>query len=177
MRKLAPIMIAAVCFSLAGPFFAYAGEHQSAPYTGSAEFERMKRLVGTWEGNSNMGKEGAKVKVEYHLTAGGSALIETLFPGSAEEMISVYHDRHGKLAMTHYCMLHNQPRMTLRKADNKTIELAFAKKGNDIDPAKEKHMHAVAITFTDNDHIVQKWTMFDKGKDKGGVTFELTRMH
>jgi len=38
------------------------------------------------------------------------------------------------------------------------------------------YMHAVAITFTDNDHIVQKWTMFDKGKDKGGVTFELTRV-
>jgi len=26
-------------------------------------------------------------------------------------------------------------------------------------PAKEKHMHAVRITFTDNDHIIQKWTM------------------
>ncbi len=176
MRKLAALLIVAVCLSLAGLFVAHAGEYQSAPYTGSAEFERMKQLVGVWEGTSDMGKEGEKVRVEYHLTAGGSALVETLFPGSAEEMVSVYHDRHGTLAMTHYCMLRNQPRMTLAKADPQTIELVFARKGNDIDPAKDKHMHAVRITFTDNDHIVQKWTMFEKGKDTGGVTLKLTRV-
>jgi hypothetical protein len=177
MKNMASILIAAVCFSLSGPIVALAGEHQSAPYTGSSEFQRMKGLVGAWEGRSGMGKEGKKVRVEYRLTAGGSALVETLFPGSAEEMVSVYHDRHGKLAMTHYCMLHNQPRMTLRKADKNTIELVFDGKGNDIDPAREKHMHAVAITFTDHDHIVEKWTMFDKGKDTGGVTLTLSRVH
>ena len=123
MRKLALLLVATICFSLGGPFAAHAGEPQSAPYTGSAEFERMKQLVGAWEGTSDMGKKGEKVRVEYRLTAGGSALIETLFPGSAEEMVSVYHDRQGKLAMTHYCMLRNQPRMTLAKsrcADDRT---------------------------------------------------------
>ena len=176
MRKLAPLLIVAVCLSLAGLFVAYAGEVQSAPYTGSTEFERMKQLVGTWEGTSDMGKEAEKIRVEYRLTAGGSALVETLFPGSAEEMVSIYYDQKGKLAMTHYCMLRNRPHMTLRKADAKTIELVFATKGNDINPAKEKHMHAVLITFTDNDHITEKWTMFESGKDKGGVTFKLTRV-
>ena len=78
--------------------------------------------------------------------------------------------------MTHYCMLRNQPRMTLGKADAQTIYLVFAKKGNDIVPAKEPHMHAVRFTFTDDDHIIQKWTMFEKGKEKGGVTLTLTRM-
>ena len=176
MRKLAPLLITAFCFSLAGLFVAHAGEYQSALYTGSTEFERMKQLVGVWEGTSDMGKEGETARVEYRLTAGGSALIETLSPGSAEEMVSVYYDRKGKLAMTHYCMLRNQPRMTLAKADAQMIELLFAKKGNDINPAKEKHMHAVRITFTDNDHITQKWTLFENGKDKGGVTLKLTRV-
>jgi hypothetical protein len=177
MRKLAQLLIAAICLSLGGPFVAHAGEPQSAPYNGSAQFERMKQLVGAWEGTSDTGKAGEKVRVEYRLTAGGSALVETLFPGSTEEMVSVYHDRQGKLAMTHYCMLRNQPRMTLAKADAQTIELVFTSKGNDIDPAREKHMHAVAITFTDNDHIIQKWTLFENGKDKGGVTLSLTRVH
>ena len=176
MRKLNALLITVVCFSLAGLFFAHASEHQAAPYRGSKEFEQMKQLVGTWEGTSDMGKEGEKVKVEYRLTAGGSALVETLFPGSAEEMVSVYHDRDGKLAMTHYCMFHNQPRMALSKSDPRMIELVFARKGNDINPAKEKHMHALRITFTDNDHIVQKWTLFEKGKDQGGVTLKLTRV-
>jgi len=169
-------LITLFCLAVAGATVAVAGDHPSAPYTGSAEFERMKQLVGAWEGTSTMGKAGEKVRVEYRLTAGGSALVETLFPGSAEEMVSVYHDRKGKLAMTHYCMLRNQPRMTLAKADARTIELVFARKGNDIDPASEKHMHAVAFTFTDSDHIIQKWTWFDKGKEKGGMTLKLSRV-
>jgi len=176
MRKSA-LLIVAVCFSFGWLATAFAGEYPSTPYTGSKEFERMKQLVGDWEGTqSGHGQEGAKVRVEYRLTAGGSALVETLFPGAPEEMVSVYYDRKGKLAMTHYCMLRNQPRMTLAKSDARMIELVFARKGNDLDPAKEKHMHAVRITFEDNDHIIQKWTLYEKGKDKGGVTLKLTRV-
>jgi hypothetical protein len=37
-------------------------------------------------------------------------------------------------------------------------------------------MHAVNFFFTDKDHIVQKWTVYDKGKDAGGVTLKLTRV-
>lgn len=175
MRRVATIVFAAIFFSFAGHFVADAGEHKAAPYGGSKEFERMKQLVGVWEGASDMGKQGEKVRVEYRLTAGGSALVETLFPGTPGEMISVYHDSKGKLAMTHYCSLHNQPRMTLRKADAKTIELGFAKH-NDINPARETHMHDLSITFTDKDHIVQKWTMFEKGKAAKVATFNLSRV-
>ena len=49
-------------------------------------------------------------------------------------------------------------------------------KDNDINPAKETHMHALSIAFEDNDHIVQKWTTFEKGKATGVVTLRLTRM-
>ena len=175
MKKSARLMIAVVWFSFTGLFAAYAGEHQSGLYTYSMEFERLKQLVGAWEGTSYMGKEGEKVRVEYRLTAGNSALVETLFPGTPEEMVSIYHDRKGKLAMTHYCMLHNQPRMTLKKIDARTLDFVFAK-DNDINPAKETHMHALSIAFEDNDHIVQKWTTFEKGKAKGVVTFKLTRV-
>jgi hypothetical protein len=66
--------------------------------------------------------------------------------------------------------------MTLANADAQSLELVFAKKGNDINPAKEMHMHAVSFSFTDNDHFVQKWTMFDKGKKKDEAAFKLTRV-
>jgi len=176
MKKLALLFFVMVCFSLALLFAAIAGVYQSAPYTGSPEFEHMKQLAGAWEGTSDMGKAGEKVRVEYHLTAGGSALVETLFPGSAEEMVSIYYDRKGKLTMTHYCMFRNQPRMTLVKADAQMIELVFAKKGNDIDPTEETHMHALRITFIDNDHIIEKWTEFEKGENTGVMTLKLTRV-
>ena len=176
MRRVVSLLCAAVCLFLAGPLVTHAGEYQSTTYKGSPEFERVKQLVGAWEGTSDMGKEGGKVRVEYRLTSGGSALVETLSPGKDGEMVSVYHDQKGKLAMTHYCSLRNRPHMTLAKSDAKTIELVFARKGNAINPAKEKHMHAVSISFTDNDHIIQKWTLFDKGKKAGVVAFKLTRV-
>lgn len=176
MRRVISLLCAAACLFLAGPLVNHAGEYQSAPYKGSPEFERVKQLVGAWEGTSDMGKAGEEVRVEYSLTAGGSALVETLSPGNEEEMVSVYYDQKGKLAMTHYCMLRNQPHMTLAKSDAQSLELVFAKKGNDINPAKEKHMHAVSFSFTDNDHFVQKWTLFDKGKKAEEVAFKLTRV-
>jgi hypothetical protein len=175
MRKSAALIVAAVWFSFGGLCAAHAGEHQHGQYAYSKEFERLKQLVGTWEGTEDMGKEKGSVRVEYRLTSGGSALVETLFPGTPEEMISVYHDRRGKLAMTHYCSLHNQPHMTLKKSDARTLDFVFAK-DNDINPAKETHMHALSIAFEDNDHIVQKWTTFEKGKATGVVTLRLTRM-
>jgi hypothetical protein len=171
------LLCTAVCLFLAGPLVTHAGEYQSAPYKGSPEFEHVKQLVGTWEGTSSMGKAGEKTRVEYRLTSGGSALVETLSPGNEEEMVSVYYDQKGKLAMTHYCTLRNRPHMTLAKSDAQSLELVFARKGNDINPAKEMHMHSVSFSFTDNDHIVQKWTMFDKGKKTEEVAFKLTRVH
>jgi len=37
-------------------------------------------------------------------------------------------------------------------------------------------MRAVSFSLTDNGHNVQKWTMFDKGKKAGEVTFKHTRV-
>ena len=176
MRRVVSLLCTAVCLFLAGPLVTHAGEYQSAPYKGSPEFEHVKQLVGTWEGTSSMGKAGEKTRVEYRLTSGGSALVETLSPGNEEEMVSMYYDQNGKLAMTHYCTLRNRPHMTLARSDAQSLELVFAKKGNDINPAKEMHMHAVSFSFTDNDHIVQRWTMFDKGKKTEEVAFKLTRV-
>jgi hypothetical protein len=174
MKLRALLLSTAPGLLLAGLVAAY--EHQSVPYAGSAQFERMKRLAGSWEGTSDMAKPGEKVRVEYRLTAGDSAVIETLFPGTGDEMVSVYTDRGGRLVMTHYCMLRNQPHMILTKADVRTIEMTFAPGGNDINPEKEKHMHGVRISFTDSNHIVQKWVLYDNGKASGGVTLQLARV-
>jgi hypothetical protein len=176
MRRAVSLLCTALCLFLAGPLVVHAEEYQHTSYKGSPEFERVKQLAGTWEGTSSMAKPGEMISVVYRITSDGSALVENLSVGHEGEMVSVYYDQNGKLAMTHYCSLHNQPHMKLAKSDTKSIDLVFAKKGNDINPAKEKHMHAVSFTFTDNDHIVQKWTMFDKGKNTGVVAFTLTRV-
>src|SRR5258707_15683425 len=49
-----------------------AGQH-TAPPQASAEFERMKSLLGTWKGNTDMGQGPMEFTVEYRLCSGGRA--------------------------------------------------------------------------------------------------------
>ena len=115
--------------------------------------EKLKKLAGTWVEADKDGKPTDKVVSVVKVTAAGSVVHETLFPGQPMEMVSVYHLDRGDLVMTHYCSLGNQPRM---KADPKApanqIRWVFAG-GTNLDPAKDMHMHSGVVTFIDDDHI------------------------
>lgn len=158
-----------------GLFMAYGVEGSSPPYHGSSGFERMKELAGVWEGTSNMPKEGERVRVEYRLSSGGSSIVETLFPRTPHEMVSVYFDNKGQLTMTHYCALRNQPRMKLEKADGQNLNFMFTG-GTNIDPQKDAYMRSLTITFVDKNHIIEKWTLFQDGKEKETSVFDLSRV-
>ena len=126
------------------------GKVQAATHPG---LERLKKLAGTWVAAGEDGKPTDQVVSVIRVTAGGSAVHETLFPGQPHEMVSVYHRDGQDLVMTHYCALGNQPRM---KADPKSppnqLHFQFAG-GTNLDPAKDMHMHEGTITFVDDDHI------------------------
>jgi len=158
-----------------GLSMSYGAEGFPPTYYGSKGVERMKELAGVWEGTSNMPKEGERVWVEYRLSSGGSSIVETLLPGTPHEMVSVYFDNKGQLTMTHYCALRNQPRMKLQKADAQNLNFTFAG-GTNIDPKKDAYMHSLTITSVDKNHIIEKWTLFEDGKEKGTSVFELSRV-
>jgi len=151
-----------------------AGEPKATPQA-SSEFERMKSLVGTWKGKADMGQGPTEFTVEYRLISGGSAIEERIFAGTPKEMVTMYHDRKGKLSLTHYCMLGNQPGMLLKSADAKTIKFDFDPKCG-VDAKSEMHMHALTITFEDADTIVQDWKLFADGKPKDSHPFTLKRV-
>ena len=48
--------------------------------------------------------------------------------------------------------------------------------GSNIDPQKDAYMHALSIIFSDSDHITEKWTLFEEGKEKEATIFTLTRV-
>jgi hypothetical protein len=134
------------------------------PKKGSAEFERMKTLVGAWQGKADMGQGPIDMTVKYRLLAGGSVLEERVFEGTPHEMITMYYDQDGKLAVTHYCVMGNRPAMLLKSSDSKSIVLDFDKTCG-IDPAKESHMHGLTITFDDVDTITTSCKAFMDGKE------------
>jgi hypothetical protein len=126
--------------------------------------EKIKSLAGTWVEADKDGKPTDKVVSVVKVTAGGSAVQETFFPGEPMEMVSVYHLDRGELVMTHYCVLGNQPRM---KADPKSpsnqIRWQFAG-GTNLDPSKDAHMHGATVTFVDADHIEIAGEAWENGK-------------
>jgi hypothetical protein len=183
----------ALIAALVGAPVVLSAEMDTKPYQGSAEFERMKTLVGSWEATMPMPdgesaemsekhkemsgeqkKMMQKMRVSYRLTAGGSALLETTAAGTPMEMISMYHDRGGKLFMTHYCMLGNQPQMVLESSDEDKISFQFADT-NRLDANKEMHMHSMVLSFVDKDHMVQRWTMFQDGAAGHAQDMKFTR--
>jgi hypothetical protein len=134
------------------------------PKAGSPEFERMKSLIGSWQGRTDIGQGPIDINVQYRLLAAGSVLEERVFAGTPNEMVTMYYDKDGKLALTHYCMMGNRPGMTLKSADPKTIRFDFDKSCG-LNSAKESHMHALTLTFNDPDTITTSCKAIVDGKE------------
>jgi hypothetical protein len=130
------------------------GKHDHAPAaTANAGLDKMKTLVGTWVSADKDGQPTDQVVSVIKLTAGGSAIHETIFPGQPHEMVSMYTPEGSDLVMTHYCMLGNQPRMKASvKPGSNQLNFQFVG-GSNLDPKKDRHMHAATLTIVDADHI------------------------
>ena len=133
----------------------------------------MKALVGTWEGTTKMEGKEMPIKVTYALTSGGTALVETMGPGSPMEMITVYANRGNNVNATHFCMLGNQPEMKLKKSggDQFVFEMDGTK---GISNKKEMHMRGVTLTLTGN-KLKQDWSNYKDGKKGDHAIFEFTK--
>ena len=149
------LLAGSVCLNAAEPL---------KPRQGSREFERMKTLIGTWQGKTDMGQGPIDLTVQYRLLAGGTVLEERVFSGTPNEMITMYYDNGGKLALTHYCVLGNRPGMLLKSSDSKTIKFDLDKTCG-INDTKETHMHALSISFDDPNTITTSCKAIIDGKE------------
>ena len=147
------LLVCAVVLALP---FAALGEDTSgkpSPVPTKSAFEKLKKLEGTWLAAETSGPATDQVVSIIKVTAGGSAVHETLFPGQPQEMISVYTVDGPDLVLTHYCVLGNQPRLKAdAKSPSNTIRFQFAG-GSNLDPTKDTHMHSATLTIVDDGHI------------------------
>ena len=79
-----------------------------------AAFEKLKSLAGEWTGQTGQEGKVQEVSAVYKTTSNGSVVMETLFPGSPHEMVTVYYLDGEHLVLVHYCAAGNQPRMKLK---------------------------------------------------------------
>jgi hypothetical protein len=134
------------------------------PAAASAPLERLKGLAGEWAAaeDGEMFKKGDVVS-RYSVTASGSAVVETVFPGSPHEMVTVYTADGRDLVLTHYCMEGNQPRMRAKNPASSRLEFAFDG-GAGINPKKDRHMNSATIEFVGPDELSTVWTEIEAGK-------------
>jgi hypothetical protein len=145
----------------------------NATTSGNAGFEKLTSLAGTWKGTSPEGE----ITLTYKRVSGGSAVMEINDSEHHKDgMITMYHLDGKDLIMTHYCSMGNQPRMraSALTADGKLVFSFVA--GTNMTP-DDAHMHGLTITFKDNEHMTQEWTLRSSGKDEKLPPFEMTRTH
>lgn len=167
MKRLWFLAVAILMFT-AG---AFAQEHERiTPLKSSPEFERLKKLVGKWEGSGG----GYPATAEFRMTGGGSAIMQILGAGSPYEMVTMFTMDGDRLLATHYCAAHNQPRMALAPSkDANSMEFKFVD-GANIQPGFV-HMDNLKVTVADADHHTEVWTSTQDGKSDS-ETFEFHRV-
>jgi len=137
----------------------------------SPAFDRLKALVGEWEGRN----QGGPVKITYTLVSGGSALMERLQPANEPEMITMYTADGDRILVTHYCSQGNQPEMATGAMKAKADKYSFSLvRVSGLKSPEEGHMVGLVLTLVDRDHLTQEWKYTDKGKTQAEV-FEYTR--
>ena len=152
-----------------------------AATTAADAFASLKKLTGEWRGPA-MQKGMPPGHSIYRVTAGGSAVQETIFPGTTMEMLSVYHMDKGRLLMTHYCALGNQPRMKLNARKSTASELVFDfDGGTNFNPHRDMHMHSLTLTLPDAlkkgpQKLTGGGTSWKDGKQQNACASALTRV-
>lgn len=141
----------------------------------ATQLEKLKALAGTWTGKAGpAGSPGEDASVTWRVTGGGSAVMETVFPGTPHEMVTVYHMDGDRLLLTHYCAAGNQPTMrALPSKDPSIIAFDFLR-GSNMKPG-DMHMHSARIVLAGEDRIETEWTTWSGGKAAGTVKFALAR--
>jgi hypothetical protein len=171
MTTSARVACALLCLMVGiGP--ALAGDE--AGVEAKTAFDRLKKLEGEWKSEAKGHPSG---KVIYKVTAAGTTLMETQFPGTGHEMVTMYHLDGKDLKMTHYCAAGNQPHLKLDLKASKPDYLTFVfDGGTNLDVSKDMHIHGLRIKFLDDGKVESEWEAYMDGKPAECSKFPMTRM-
>ena len=177
MQTMQTFSRALACFSLALAALITSAIAKPKPTDapdGRAAFEKLKSLAGTWRGHA--GSPDRPAVIEYRIVSGGTVVMETLFPATSHEMISMYYLDGGNLILTHFCSAGNQPQMTYDRKRSTAREFVFKFDGGRGFVAREDlHSHNGWIRFIEANRLEEGWTAWERGKESGTHNFVLTR--
>jgi hypothetical protein len=171
-------MIRSICtlfsLTLAAVLVASGGE-QKKPAK-NARMETLTKLAGTWVALDKAGKPTEQIVSVFKVTAAGSAIHETIFPGTPHEMVSVYHLDGKDLVMTHYCAGGNQPSMRASAMRGNALDFDF-ESVRDLDGPDETCMGEMTMVFNADGTVEERWSGLTDGQvdPAHGMVFKLKR--
>lgn len=144
-------------------------------------FDRMRALVGTWEGTlewSGARTGSGKLRVRYHLTGGGSALVEDLLMTESDvpTMTTVYHLDGADLRMTHFCAAQNQPRLKATLVDDAAGSASFTFVDVTNASANPAYVDGFSMHIIDSDHLNLKFDFGGASAKRAAETIVLQRV-
>lgn len=134
---------------------AKAHDHELAPAS-NATFEKLKSLAGTWDANM-LKPDGEKTTVVYRVSAAGTVVQETMFPGTPMEMINMYTVDGDAVVATHFCAGDNQPVLRLNAAKSNGKQLVFdfvSVHGRNT----ESYIDGVTMRFVEGGRMEEEWS-------------------
>lgn len=166
MRRILAALVLCCLLPLGAGATSVDPETPPAPAAPPHLIERFKALAGHWSGEGLDGNSAPGVEVGYTVTAGGNAVEELLFAGTAHEMRTLYMRDGDDVVLLHVCASGNHPKMRARQEQDGRISFDFDGAMN-FDPATAGHMHDAVFTFVGPDEIRTRWRFWAEGKPSG----------
>lgn len=171
MRRTAMLLT----LTVAATFLSAAAASSEGDAPNQTKFELIKQLEGEWLQLDENGQPTETVGSIFKVSAAGTVVLETLFPGTDHEMLTIYHQDGSDVVLTHYCVLGNQPHMKLVATDDPHMLLFRCIGGTNFNCQRDPHMHEGRITVTDGSHLTAEWHKYENGRRTYTAAFELVR--
>ena len=144
-------------------------------------FELLTSLAGEWYlvGGERLGEPVEPRPDEpfmtYSVSSGGNSVIEKLFVGKPNEMISIYYLDMGRLNLDHYCSLGNQPRMVAAPGTESMISFELVAVSDMPDP-NDLHISSHALELNGPEDMTAYWGATKDEKPSLGSRYNVRRM-
>lgn len=138
-------------------------QQPNPPGPSSAALDRLKSLVGEWEGKANEGGKQMPTTTSFRLVSDGSALMDVLAAGTPHEMVTMFHMDGSDLLATHYCAAHNQPRFHLASTSEPNVLVFEFKDATNLSSPTAPHMVGIKFILLDPNHHAEDWTFLANG--------------
>jgi hypothetical protein len=146
------------------------------PPAPAVNIDVLKARAGKWYQVDENGAPTDQLVSEMRVTAGGNAVLELLFPGTPNEMVTVYYQDGNTLMLTHYCVANAHPQMICNSTSTPERLVFDCNGGANIIDANTGHMHSAVIEMGDSETMSSEWTFWAQGEKQNAVKFDLVRV-